>query len=39
MVFLTKETDRASAKIGVGRASAPPPSEPDWQFSSVRLSS
>jgi hypothetical protein len=25
--------------IGVGRANAPPPSEPDWQFSSVRLSS
>jgi hypothetical protein len=25
--------------IGVGRATAPPPSEPDWLFSSVRLSS
>jgi hypothetical protein len=25
--------------IGVGRANAPPPSEPDWLFSSVRLSS
>jgi hypothetical protein len=27
------------AMIGVGRAIAPPPSEPDRQFSSIRLSS
>jgi hypothetical protein len=32
-----KHADRLM--IGVGRANAPPPSEPDWQFSSVRLSS
>ena len=29
----------AEPRIGVGRANAPPPSEPDWQFSSIRLSS
>jgi hypothetical protein len=30
---------RDGVKIGVGRANAPPPSEPDRQFSSIRLSS
>jgi hypothetical protein len=36
---LVPTSNRDGVKIGVGRANAPPPSEPDRQFSSVRLSS
>jgi hypothetical protein len=31
--------DARATLIGVGRAVAPPPSEPDWRFSRIRLSS